>query len=94
MKSSQTKKASSSKSKCKTNAFQPPPCSNTVSWKDLYLKNELLCAINDLGFSVPSEIQAKVIPKISLGRNIMCQAKSGSGKTAIFIIGILNMMAL
>ena len=63
-----------------------------VNWSDLLLKKELNQAIDDLGFARPSEVQVRAIPKIVQGKNVICQAKSGVGKTAVFVIGILNQM--
>jgi len=48
------------------------------------LKAELLRAIVDCGFEHPSEVQHECIPQAILGTDILCQAKSGMGKTAVF----------
>lgn len=51
-------------------------------FKDFLLKPELLRAIVDAGFEHPSEVQHESIPQAVLGGDIVCQAKSGMGKTA------------
>lgn len=51
-------------------------------FKDFLLKPELLRAIVDAGFEHPSEVQHESIPQAVLGGDIICQAKSGMGKTA------------
>eukprot|EP00444_Apocalathium_aciculiferum_P028970 CAMPEP_0183430506 /NCGR_PEP_ID=MMETSP0370-20130417/51707_1 /TAXON_ID=268820 /ORGANISM="Peridinium aciculiferum, Strain PAER-2" /LENGTH=95 /DNA_ID=CAMNT_0025615877 /DNA_START=74 /DNA_END=358 /DNA_ORIENTATION=+ len=53
-------------------------------FKDFLLKPELLRAIVDCGFEHPSEVQHECIPQAILGTDILCQAKSGMGKTAVF----------
>ena len=51
-------------------------------FKDFLLKPELLRSIVDAGFEHPSEVQHESIPQAVLGGDIICQAKSGMGKTA------------
>lgn len=58
----------------------------------MLLKNELLRAIRDREFLNPSEVQFRGIPAILKGKDVICQAKSGMGKTLVFIIAILNLM--
>lgn len=54
------------------------------------LKPELLRAIQDCGFEHPSEVQHECIPQAILGQDILCQAKSGMGKTAVFTLAVLQ----
>ena len=42
------------------------------------------------GFEHPSEVQQQCIPAAIDGRDILCQAKSGMGKTAVFVFSILH----
>jgi ATP-dependent RNA helicase UAP56/SUB2 len=49
-------------------------------------------AIRECGFEHPSEVQNSAIPHVLQGQDLLCQAKSGMGKTAVFVIGILNQM--
>jgi ATP-dependent RNA helicase UAP56/SUB2 len=56
----------------------------------MLLKPELQEAINDCGFEHPSEVQQKCIPESMLGVDVLCQAVSGMGKTAVFVITILQ----
>ena len=56
------------------------------------LKPELLRAVVDCGFEHPSEVQHECIPQAVLGFDIICQAKSGMGKTAVFVISVLQQL--
>lgn len=59
-------------------------------FKDFLLKPEILRAIVDCGFEHPSEVQHECIPQAILGTDILCQAKSGMGKTAVFVLACLQ----
>jgi ATP-dependent RNA helicase UAP56/SUB2 len=61
-------------------------------FKDFLLKPELLRAIMDCGFEHPSEVQHESIPQAILGTDIVCQAKSGMGKTAVFVLATLQQL--
>jgi ATP-dependent RNA helicase UAP56/SUB2 len=65
---------------------------HSVTFKDFLLKPEILRAIYDCGFELPSEVQHECIPQAILGTDILCQAKSGMGKTAVFILSILHQL--
>ena len=56
------------------------------------LKSELLRAIQDCGFEHPSDVQQQCIPKAKMGVDILCQAKSGMGKTAVFVLTLLDQL--
>ena len=59
------------------------------SWDDLDLNPNLLRGIFAYGFEKPSPIQQKAIKPIILGKDVVAQAQSGTGKTATFTIGAL-----
>jgi len=61
-------------------------------FRDFLLKPELLRAIVDCGFEHPSEVQHECIPQAILGTDILCQAKSGMGKTAVFVLSSLQLL--
>jgi len=61
-------------------------------FKDFVLKPELLRAIVDCGFEHPSEVQHETIPQSLLGMDVICQAKSGMGKTAVFVLTTLQQL--
>ncbi|KAL7053602.1 hypothetical protein AAHC03_026565 [Spirometra sp. Aus1] len=62
------------------------------SFKKMGLKNELLRGIYEYGFEKPSLVQQRAICQILLGRDVVVQAQSGTGKTATFCIGSLQRM--
>ncbi|KAI7989286.1 DEAD-box ATP-dependent RNA helicase 56 [Camellia lanceoleosa] len=55
-----------------------------------YIYVYLLRAIVDSGFEHPSEVQHECIPQAILGMDVICQAKSGMGKTAVFVLSTLQ----
>jgi translation initiation factor 4A len=57
---------------------------------ELGIKDEILKGIYSYGFEKPSQIQRVAIKPIIDGNDIVIQSHSGSGKTATFIIGILQ----
>eukprot|EP00448_Togula_jolla_P011474 CAMPEP_0170601228 /NCGR_PEP_ID=MMETSP0224-20130122/17749_1 /TAXON_ID=285029 /ORGANISM="Togula jolla, Strain CCCM 725" /LENGTH=418 /DNA_ID=CAMNT_0010925993 /DNA_START=77 /DNA_END=1333 /DNA_ORIENTATION=+ len=61
-------------------------------FRDFLLKPELLRAIVDCGFEHPSEVQHECIPQAILGTDVLCQAKSGMGKTAVFVLVCLQLV--
>jgi len=64
-----------------------------TGFRDFLLKAELLNAITDCGFEHPSEVQQETIPQAVLGSDIICQAKSGMGKTAVFVLATLQLLS-
>ena len=63
---------------------------HSTSFKDMLLKPELQQAIVDCGFEHPSDVQQKCIPQAILGVDVLCQAVSGMGKTAVFVLNVLQ----
>ena len=62
----------------------------TTQFDELGLSNEILKAVEDLGFEEPSPIQVLTIPHILAGRDVIGQAQTGTGKTAAFGLPILE----
>lgn len=60
------------------------------SFAGMNLSRPLLRALTALSFTAPTPIQAKSIPLALLGRDILGSAVTGSGKTAAFMIPILE----
>ena len=57
---------------------------------DLALSEPVMQAISDLGFEAPTPIQARSIPVLLAGRDLIGQAQTGTGKTAAFAIPIIE----
>lgn len=54
------------------------------------IKKEILSALHEMGFDEPTEVQKQAIPLGLEGKDIVVKSKTGSGKTAAFLIPILN----
>ncbi len=63
---------------------------NEISFAEFGLKDELIKAINELGYEIPSPIQQKTIPLLLEGKDIIGQAQTGTGKTAAFALPVLQ----
>ena len=61
-----------------------------MPFTDLGLHPSLLQGLKDLGFSRPTPIQADAIPLAMAGQDLLACAMTGSGKTAAFLLPILN----
>ena len=61
-----------------------------MTFQDLGLAEPLLRAVGEQGYDTPSPIQAKAIPVILAGRDIMAAAQTGTGKTAGFTLPLLQ----
>ncbi|MDD4705690.1 MAG: DEAD/DEAH box helicase [Bacilli bacterium] len=61
-----------------------------MNFKDLNINEKIKSAISDLGYETMMPIQEKTIPLILKGKNIIGEADTGTGKTAAFIVPIIN----
>ncbi|MFV1982874.1 MAG: ATP-dependent RNA helicase DbpA [Thiohalomonadales bacterium] len=62
----------------------------TTAFSSLPLTPELLANIQSLNYKKMTPIQAQSLPAIIEGKDLLAQAKTGSGKTAAFAIGLLH----
>ena len=62
------------------------------SFDTLGLDAELLRAVKDKGYETPTPIQSKAIPIVLSGRDLFGAAQTGTGKTAGFVLPILQML--
>ena len=62
------------------------------NFEALGLREDLLRGIYAYGFERPSAIQQRAIEPIVAGRDIIAQSQSGTGKTAVFCIGMLQVL--
>jgi ATP-independent RNA helicase DbpA len=61
-----------------------------TAFSTLNLQQELIANLADLGFEGMTPIQAEALPHVLEGKDVIAQAKTGSGKTAVFGLGILQ----
>jgi len=61
-----------------------------MTFEDFGLHPQILEAISYMGFEKPTPIQEAAIPEIMKGRDLIAAAQTGTGKTAAFILPILN----
>ena len=64
-----------------------------MSFSDLGLSDELLKAIDELGYTTPTPIQEQSIPYVLMGRDILGSAQTGTGKTASFTLPMIDILA-
>jgi len=64
-----------------------------MTFADLGLSDELLRAIEDSGYTVPTPIQASAIPSILMMRDMIGVAQTGTGKTASFVLPMIDILA-
>ncbi|XP_055304264.1 ATP-dependent RNA helicase DDX54 [Sitodiplosis mosellana] len=83
--------------------FDLPDASNSSEWKDkakppkakggfqvMGLSFNVIKGITKRGYKIPTPVQRKTIPMILEGRNVVAMAKTGSGKTACFLIPLFE----
>ena len=64
-----------------------------MSFHALGLSDELLAAVEDSGYSEPTPIQRQTIPLVLMGRDIIGIAQTGTGKTASFVLPMIDILA-
>ncbi len=69
---------------------QEAPYEAKHTFKDFNLDKELVSAIEEMGLVVPSPIQDQVIPLILAGRDVVGLAQTGTGKTAAFLLPVIQ----
>ena len=65
----------------------------SMTFEEMGLRQELLCAIEESGYSHPTPIQERAIPLTLKGRDVVCCAQTGTGKTAAYALPILHLLA-
>ncbi|MDO6421820.1 DEAD/DEAH box helicase [Saccharophagus degradans] len=61
-----------------------------MTFSTLGLCDPILQALNDVGYEAPTAIQEQAIPPILAGRDVLAKAQTGTGKTASFVLPILQ----
>jgi ATP-dependent RNA helicase DeaD len=72
----------------KTTETTTPP--EILSFSDLELSEPIARAIAELGFEAPTPIQARAVPLLMAGRDMIGQAQTGTGKTAAFALPLIQ----
>ena len=62
------------------------------TFEDLKLTRQFLHAIEDAGYTSPTEIQVKAIPRILAGQDVIGIAQTGTGKTAAYLVPLLQIL--
>jgi ATP-dependent RNA helicase RhlE len=61
-----------------------------VSFEEFGLNESILAGIRSLGYTTPTPVQSKAIPNTLLGHDVMGLAQTGTGKTAAYVLPMLN----
>ena len=64
--------------------------SENISFEDMDLKSTLIEGVYLYGFKKPSPIQIKGIKSLNTGKDCILQSQSGTGKTATYLLGVMN----
>ncbi len=64
---------------------------NTTTFDNLGIAPPILKALADMGFEMPTEVQSKAIPQILSKKDTIVMSKTGSGKTAVFGVSMLQL---
>ncbi len=75
-----------------TDPTETDPLFSDLTFNDVDLPDELLAAVEDLGFERLTRVQAEVLPLSLQGRDIVAQAQTGSGKTAAYLLTLFARM--
>lgn len=75
------------------NPAEPASENTDIRFSDFDLDERVARAVTDLGYESPSPIQAKTIPFLLQGRDVIGLAQTGTGKTAAFALPLLSSIA-
>ncbi len=64
-----------------------------MRFADIGLSDELLRALGEAGYDEPTPIQAAAIPQVQMMRDIIAIAQTGTGKTASFVLPMIDVLA-
>lgn len=66
---------------------------NKITFSDLDIAKPILTALDRIGYTNPTPIQEQAIPFALQGRDLLLSAQTGSGKTAAFVIPVLDRLS-
>ena len=61
-----------------------------MSFEEMKIDSRLLQAIKEMKFTTPTEIQEKSLPPVLSGKDVIAQSMTGSGKTLVFAVSIIQ----
>src|ERR1700721_2015814 len=71
-------------------SFSASDPNSELNFDELNLSGPILEAIQKAGYSTATPIQARAIPLLLAGRDVLGQAQTGTGKTAAFAVPMLQ----
>jgi ATP-dependent RNA helicase DDX54/DBP10 len=60
------------------------------SFQALGLDKEILKGLNRMGYKAPTPVQRKALPIVLAGMDCVCMARTGSGKTCVFLLPMIE----
>ncbi len=78
--------------KWSVSSFKVKPAEGKSRFHDFNLSPAIMHAIADLGFQYCTPIQAQALPGVIAGKDIQGRASTGTGKSAVFLIGIFQQL--
>ncbi|KAF0184062.1 MAG: DEAD/DEAH box helicase [Hyphomonadaceae bacterium] len=76
-----------------TPASSDAPTTSNITFADMGLSPDLLRAVEESGYTVPTPIQAQAIPHVLAGRDVLGIAQTGTGKTASFTLPMIEILS-
>ena len=73
---------------------EPAAQAENTGFRSLGLSDHLIAAVESAGYTTPTPIQARTIPLLLSGRDVLGQAQTGTGKTAAFALPLLERIDL
>ncbi len=74
-------------------ASSDAPIASDITFADMSLSPDLLRAVLESGYTVPTPIQAQAIPHVLMGRDVLGIAQTGTGKTASFTLPMIEILS-
>jgi ATP-dependent RNA helicase DDX54/DBP10 len=62
----------------------------TGSFQSMGLEKEILAGLNRMGYKAPTPVQRKALPPVLAGLDVVCMARTGSGKTCVFLLPMIQ----
>lgn len=62
----------------------------TGSFQAMGLDKEILAGLNRMGYKAPTPVQRKALPAVLAGLDVVCMARTGSGKTCVFLLPMMQ----